>query len=582
MGRGILMPKYNYAVMDIETTGLDRYKHNINYIGIGLAEDIGSPIAKEFILNMYENKDLERFLKIAAKLRKDKIKLVWQNGKFDTLFIHHHYGVMLPIHYDVMIMGTAYDLSAKHGLDAMAESYLGVPTWDIPLKEKIKPNNPVVEAYLGKDLQYPWELFQFFFNELSEKQWMHHDLLLKPAMLMYRKAERKGIYLNRKQLAIVKKAYKKKQEETLAVLSKKYPTTNWNSPVQVAEALFSGESIQPLKLSAKTGKPSADAKVLRRLVAKGHDLPAKLLDYKFYYGANTKFLNQWGDFAAFDGRIHPSFNVTNTMTGRPSCSYPNLQQVPRNKELRTLYTADESKGRVLIEADQSQVELRIAADYANDPTMIKIYKTGGDIHTSTAKALSGRAEPTKEDRTKAKPVNFGFLYGMGANGFVDYAFDNYGVVFTLQEATRFRDLFFAQYSRLLQWHKEMEYICEGLGGVENRFGRFRSLPDIYSKNGRDRGGAIRRAINTPVQSTASDLLVFGAIEVDHKLSKEMDLHVVGTIHDALLIDCPAEYAADAEREIKKIMTRPEALDIFEVEFKVPFEVDVGIGAWGSK
>lgn len=577
------MGKYRYAVLDIETTGLDRFTHSINYIGIGLAEDIGCPLTKSIIINMHSEGALERFHRVVALLKRDKVKLIWQNGKFDTLFMEHHYNITLPLHYDVMVMGTAYDLVAKHGLDAMAAAYLGVPSWDIPLKEKIKPNNPIVEKYLEKDLRYPWELFCFFFNNLNELQWKHHDYLLKPAVLMYRKIERNGIYLDRKRLKIVRKEYKIKQAEKLAELIKHYDI-NWNSPAQVSDALFgiNGDGLPPLKLSAVTGKPSADAKVLKRLAARGYDLPTKLLDYKMYYGALTKFLNKWGDFAAYDGRIHPSFNVTNVITGRPSCSNPNLQQVPRLPALRTLFTANAEEGRSLIEADYSQIELRIAADDAKDPTMINIYMTGGDIHTATAQDLSGKKEPSKEDRSKAKPVNFGFLYGMMAKGFVNYSFDNYGVVFTMQEAERYRQLFFNKYSRLAQWHEDSIERCRAHGGVENRFGRFCSIPDIYSNNWSDRGHAERRSINTPVQSTASDLLVFAAIEIDHKLSREMDLFNVGTIHDAILIDCPDNCLKDAQKEIKKIMSHPEALDIFGVEFKLPIEADVGVGAWGSK
>jgi DNA polymerase-1 len=574
--------KPRYAVLDIETTGLDKFKDSINYIGIGLAEDIGSPLYKTFILNMHEDKDLDRFLRIVEKLKRDKVKLVWQNGKFDTLFIEQKYGMMLPIHYDVMLMGTAYDLAAKHALDDMAESYLGIASWDIPLREKIKPNNPVVEKYLEKDLSVPWELFEYFFNRLSDKQWMHLNYLLKPAFLMYRRIEKRGIFFDKAKHKKVSREYKLKEKQTLQVIKDMYDI-NWNSPIQVAKVLYDkkeGEGLPILK-KTKTGG-STDAKTMRRLVADGHDLPKKLLEYKFFYGANSKFLKQWPEFASHDGRIHPSFNVTNTKTGRPSCSNPNLQQVPRNPELRTMFTADASKGRSLIEADYSQIELRVAADYANDPTMIEIYRTGGDIHTNTAIDLSGRLEPTKDDRTKAKAVNFGYLYGMMSKGFVNYAFDSYGAVYTPQEAERHRQLFFQKYYNLLPWHAEVEEVCEALGGVANRFGRFRSLPDIYSRNRWERGDAIRRAINTPVQSTASDLLVFAAIEIDHKLSKAMDLSVVGTIHDAILVDCPDEYLVDAEREIKRIMAHPEALDIFEVEFKVPILADVGIGAWGSK
>jgi DNA polymerase-1 len=573
------MVKYRYAVLDIETTSLNRFEGKINYIGIGLSEDIGADIGKTYILNMFNDRDLDKFLRIVEQLRKKKVKLIWQNGKFDTLWLDLHYGVMLPIHYDVMLLGTAYDLAAPHALDDMALNYLGIPSWDIPLKEKIKPNSPKVEKYLEKDLSVPWELFGFFYNELSDKQWMHYNLLLKKAYLMYRKGEKKGIYFDTDKSLVVRKEYYKKQEEKLGELNKHYKI-NWNSPQQVSDVLFKKEGLPVIKRSEKTGAPSGDAKSLRRLVAQGYDLPTKLLEYKFYYGANTKFLNKWGNFAKHDHRIHPSFNITNVATGRTSCSDPNLQQVPRNKELRTLFTA--APGRVLIEADYSQIELRVAAHIAKDKTMIDIYKNDGDIHTKTAILTSGKAEPTKEDRSKAKAVNFGFLYGMLEGGFVDYAFDSYGVVFTLDEAREFRRLFFEGYSDLLPWHKEMEIICESMGGVENLFGRFRRLDDIYSRNRWERNSAIRKAINTPVQSTASDLLLFSAVEIDHKLSKEMDLYIPATIHDAILVDVPEEYADEACTEIQRIMAHPEALDIFGVEFSLPIKADIGIGAWGAK
>lgn len=569
-----------YAVIDIETTGLSRYKHNINYIGIGVAEDIGNPLKKTYILNMHENKDLPRFLKVVDLLKRKNLKLIWQNGKFDTLFIEHHYDIRLPIHYDIMVMGTAYDMSASHALDDMAENYLGIKSWDIPLKEKIKPNNPIVEEYLEKDLQYPWELFEYFQNNMSQDHWKIYKEILSKAYNMYRKTERNGIYFNQEKYKDVKKQYKKKQQETLEVL-KKRADINWNSPQQVSTVLFDSMGLPTIKLSQKTGKPSADAKVLKRLQAKGYDIAKELLEYKFYYGATTKFLNKWGDFAKYDGRIHPSFGITNVVTGRTSCKDPNLQQVPRNKELRTLFTAED--GRTLIEADYSQIELRIAADYADEQTMIKLYKEGGDIHTKTAMGLTGLpADKVKgEPRSKAKAVNFGFLYGMSAKGFIAYAFDSYDQVFTMAEAQRYRELFFVNYPGLVQWHKDMEILCELQGGVYNRFGQFRSLPDIYHQDNYYRSGAVRRAINTPVQSTASVLLMMAAYEIDKKLSSEMDLKVVGTIHDAVLADVPQEYAKDAAKEIQKIMARPEVLDIFEIEFKVPLEADVAIGAWGA-
>lgn len=576
------MPKYKYAVLDIESEGLDRYKHNINYIGIGLAEEIGQPLSKTYILNMYKGRDKPRLDKIVALLKRDKVKLIWQNGKFDTLFMDHHYGVMLPIHYDVMLMGTAYELAVKHGLDAMAERYLGVPTWDIPLKEKIKPNNPVVEKYLEKDLKYPWELFCYFVDHMEDLHWKHFNELLKPAFLMYRRTEKKGIYYNVEGSKSVRKTYKKLEQEKLAQLNK-HADINWNSPKQVQQALFgvNGAGLPTIKISPKTGQPSADAKVLKRLAAKGHDLPKLLLEYKENYGALTKFLNKWPAFAAHDGRIHPSFNITNVLTGRTSCSNPNLQQVPRRKDLRGLYTA--AKGRKLIEVDYSQIELRVAADYSQDRTMLKIYRTGGDIHTRTACDITGKKpqDITKQDRTGAKGVNFGYLYGMLAKKYVDYAFDTYGIVVTRQEAERTRQIFFNTYSGLFGWHEEMKDLTAAMGGATNRFGRFRALPEIYSGDRWERMGAERQGINTPVQSTASDLLLFSAIQCDLELRRAMDVWVVGTIHDAILFDVPEDVVDDAANEIKRIMVAPKALEVFDVSFSVPIEVDVSIGAWGQ-
>ena len=572
---------YRCAVLDIESTGVNRYKDDINYIGIGLVKDLDSDMDKRIICNMYQDKDLDKFKRIARKLKEQKVILIWQNGKFDTLFIQLKYGILLPIHHDIMVMGTAYDLAAPHGLKEMSKSWLGLPDWDIPLKEKKKPNSLIVEKYLVKDLENPWKLFQFFNQKLTPQQWKAYKNLLRPAFLMYRRAERTGIYLNKPELSKVRKTYRKQQEDKLAVLNKQY-NINWNSPKQVSDVLFNKEHMPVIKLSQKTGEPSSDAKVLKRLKSKGFTLAEQLLDYKFYYGANSKFLNRWEDDAFYDGRIHPNFNLTNVVTGRTSCSDPNLQQVPRNKELRTLFTAP--PGRVLLEADYSQIELRIAADYANEPTMLKIYREGGDIHTETAMSLTGlSAEQVKgEPRSRAKPVNFGFLYGMSAKGFVSYAFDNYDTVFSKPEADRYRQLFFIKYPGLLKWHREMEIICEANGGVENRFGRFRKLPDIYSSDNYIRSKAVRRAINSPVQGTASDLLLLAAVEIDKTLRKPLDLSIVGTVHDSILMDVPENNVDEAVREVKRIMAHPQALDIFGVSFKVPIEADVGIGAWGSK
>ena len=566
-----------YAVIDIETTGLNRFEDTITMIGVGVSEDVDKPLKqKEFDFSI-EGEAL-KFLSLCEKLKQRNAKLIWQNGKFDTLFIKYRLDSSLPIHHDVMLMGTAYDLAAEHGLKAMAQKYLGVDDWDIDKKTKTgKGDTSKLKSYLKLDVKYTWELFKFFNERMNATQRKIYRKLLLPAYRMYRQTEQNGIYIDLKGLDDVREEYKRKEAETLQVLKSKYDI-NWNSPQQVQDVFFNKEKFPTLKLSEKTGKPSADAKVMKKLASMGYELPKQLLDYKFYYGANTKFTTRWGGYAQYDGRIHPNFNITNVVTGRTSCSDPNLQQVPRNKDLRSLFTAP--PGRVFLEADYSQIELRVAAHYAQEPNMLKIYREGGDIHTETARTLCG-GEPTKEERNKAKAVNFGFLYGMGAKGFVNYAFDSYGVVFTPDEAERYRDLFFQKYSRLLTWHDKMEQLCEANGGVSNLFGRFRSLPKIYSQFKWERNEAVRRAINSPVQGTASDLLLCAAVQISKELGPKYDLKIVGTVHDSILADVPEEYAEDCVAEIRRIMAHPEALDEFGIEFSLPIECDVGVGPWGT-
>lgn len=529
-----------YATIDIETTGLNRFKDKVTWIGIGLSKGLDEPFFKEYYLDMRADKNLDKFCQVVDRLREKKVKTVFQNGKFDTLFIEAQYGVKLPIHEDVMLMGTAYDLADEHGLKPMAQRYLGVPDWDISKKEKLSGDDSII-PYLKCDVRYTWRLFCYFKDEMSPQQTKIYKKILLPAYLMYRDTERNGIYIDLDKLKEVRKMFKDREKEKLDWLKNKYDI-NWNSPAQIAEVLFEKEGMPVMKKSQKTNKPSADAEVLNKLARKGYEIPQVLLEYKSANTLNKMFLNRWEDDLGFDKRIHPSFNLTNVVTGRTSClisgtkirmadgsvkdienvvpgnkvccktakgiskgtvtwsgctgirndlyritaaletdpmttrgiiltsdhpvltttrgfvradrlkigemligfkenvriihikkihmgtkvydltvekdhnffandicvhncSDPNLQQVPREKSVRGMF--DAPKGRLFFEADYSQLELRIAAEYSHDPVMLDIYKNKGDIHTTTAKLMTGGREPTKEERSKAKAVNFG-------------------------------------------------------------------------------------------------------------------------------------------------------------------------------
>ena len=572
-----------YATIDIESTGLNRYRDNITFIGIGLAHSIeDEKFFKGYILDMSEEESVDKLRKICAKLKEKKAKLIFQNGNFDTLFIEWKYGIKLPVSEDIMLLGTAYDLSAEHGLKSMAHSYLGVEDWDIANKDKTgksKDFKKKLVPYLKKDVKYTWLLYRFFMSRMDESQLKIYNKLLHPAYNMYKGIERRGIYFDKEAYKEVKKKYRDIQNSKLEELNSHYKI-NWNSPQQKAKALFTdpkGERL-PILLTTNSGTPSTSASVLKRLAAEGYELPKLMLEYTSANTLNKMFLNRWGDDSSYDGRIHASYNLTNVVSGRTSSSNPNLQQVPRTSDVRGLFHAPE--GRCFFEADYSQLELRIAAHFANEPTMLRIYNENGDIHSETAKLMTGGREPTKEERGKAKAVNFGFLYGMGAKKFVEYAYDSYGVIFTLEEAKKFRELFFAKYSRLLPWHESQRRLAEALGGVPNLFGRFRKLPKIYSDNWKDKGDAERRSINTPVQGTGSDILLSAALQVKKEL-EPYGLCIVGTVHDSILGEFPEENKDWFVEQIRRIMKHPDLLDEFGVKLRCPLDCDVGVGPWGT-
>lgn len=569
---------YKYATMDIETTGLNRYKDKITWIGVGLSVDLESPIAKYLIYDATSEYDLKKFRNVIKHIREEKTRVIWQNGKFDTLFLEHRLNIKLPIHEDTMLMGTAFDLVADHHLKnkghGMAETYLGVSDWDIGKKEKLSGEKSSVVPYLKLDLRYTWELFQYFMHHMSQQQLKLYRELLRPAYRAYRDIEKNGLYLDLDELINVRKKYAEEEQKLLKQL-KSHHDINWNSAAQIAKVLFEADGMPVLKRTPK-GVPSTSAAVLKELSKRGYEIPKLLLQYKDAATRNKMFLNRWED-DCYESRIHPSFNLTNVVSGRTSCNNPNLQQVPRTKDIRGLFCG--SPGTVLFEADYSQLELRIAAHYANEKTMLKIYNEGGDIHTETARLFTNGREPTKEERGKAKAVNFGFLYGMQAKKFVEYALNSYGQVFTLQEASHIRDLFFAKYSRLLPWHKEQEDLCEMQGGVFNLFGRFRRLPDIYSSNKWERAGAARRSINTPVQGSGSDLLISAVTQINKELK---GIAWVGaTVHDSIIGECRIEDREYVDGVIRRIMLHPKVLDDFGVSLRVPLDIDIGWGPWGT-
>lgn len=553
-----------FAVIDIETTGLDRYHDSISAFGIYIPE-------KDYYGIFTKKEELEQFL-YSIKSNGIELVCVYQNGKFDTLFVEVQWGIELPLDEDVMLLSYVYDMGGRKSLKYLANKYFGTPDWDIETKEKGKFTDKMVN-YLKQDLYWTWRLFVELSGRLTPMMQKVYRYIALPSYCAYRIVERNGIQLNMEKLETTIVDFTNKRDALKNELIS-IKNINWNSPSQVSDYLINECLLPVLKRTAK-GAPSIDAEVLKTYSSMGYPIVDKYLEYKYYDKALGTFLLRWKKDQV-NGRLHPTFNIDTTRTGRTSCENPNLQQVPRDLALRTLFTA--RPGYQFIEADQSQVELRIAAEYAHEDTMLEIYKTGGDLHSKTAKATTGKEDISKEDRRRAKAVNFGFLYGMSAKKFVEYAHTSYGVDFTQAEAEHYRDRFFASYSKLNPWYKKQHQECLTEGGVFTKFGRFRKLPEIYSDNFKDKSGAERKSINTPVQSTASDILLCGMIEIVNTCP---DVIVCGTVHDSILMEVPNEKAEELRLKVKHIMEHPQLLKEFGIELEVPLCVDAPLGDWGT-
>lgn len=287
------------------------------------------------------------------------------------------------------------------------------------------------------------------------------------------------------------------------------------------------------------------------------------------------------------GKVRPTYSLSKTVTGRTSSEDPNGQNYPKrskkSKQYRKMFVAPE--GYFVAELDLSQAELRIAASMANDPTMLEIYRQAGDIHTATALVVLSmtmeqfRELPQDEQklaRSKAKSVNFGFLYGMGWRNFIVFAKTQYNVEFTENEAKRIREGFFRKYNRLEAWHRRTREFALEHKYVRSYSGRIRHLPMVDSAEEYVQQEALRQAINSPVQEFGSSLGVMALGRMDEEIDPEY-LQIVGFIHDAIVVYIKKEYLDWGLKTVKRYMETNPITEWFGSEMKCPIVADCGFG-----
>jgi len=575
---------------DTETTAADPLRAEL--VGMSFAWEEGSAYYVPVAPPLLEN-DLSDFMLAEAAGKNDfslqqifqplledaaKKKCV-QNTKYDQLVLAR---------YDVNIRGADFDTmvasyvlnpgNRQHNLDLLCLehfNYRKIPTSDLigsGKKQKSMRDIPVAEVarYAGEDADFTFRLYRHFEPKLRESGLYElFETMEMPLVEVLRAMEWEGITLD---LAYLKKMSGELEAKLGQLMAEIYEMAgeefNINSPPQLSKILFDKLKL-PHRKRTKTGY-STDADVLEEL-AHHHAMPAKLLDYRelsklksTYVDALPQMLNP------HTGRLHTSFNQTVAATGRLSSSDPNLQNIPIRTELgRQIRRAfiPRKQGWKLLDADYSQIELRLVAHLAQDANMIEAFRHDEDIHSATSSRIFNvpMSEMTPDIRRRAKEINFGIIYGMGAYGLSK----RLGI--SVDEAHQFITSYFVQYPGVNAFMIGTIADAHKNGYVTTMFNRRRFLPDIHSDNQRVREAAERVAINTPIQGSAADLIKIAMINIHRRMQKEkLQARMILQVHDELVFEAP-------ESELEKL----RALVIEEmssaVHLDVPIKVEAGVG-----
>jgi len=524
------------------------------------------------------------FKELKELIEDDDIKKCGHNIKYDMLALSSCSITLAGINFDTMIASYLLNPGSRaHGLDNLVFTELGhqmIPIENLIGKGKQEKNMAEVELakiseYSCEDADYTFRLMQHLKPKLN--QYKSDEIFNEieiPLIPVLAEIEKNGIKLDAEFLEKLNKKLsvqiKKTEEEIFKMAGYEF---NISSPIQLKELLF-----DKLKISAKNIKKgktglSTAASELNKLRGK-HPIIDLISEYRefsklisTYVSALPKLINKKTE------RIHTSFNQTITATGRLSSSNPNLQNIPIRTELgksiRKAFIA--KKGYKIISADYSQVELRIIASLSKDEKMINAFKSGADIHTSTAAEIFkvSSKDVTKNMRRQAKAINFGIIYGMGPRGLAESANISY------EEAQNFIDEYFILYKNVKIYIDDELNSARKKGYVETFFGRRRYLPEIASNAPFIRSSAERMAINHPIQGTSADLIKIAMINLHKKISGNADIKMILQIHDELLFEVKESFAKNAEKLIKEEMENA-------AKFEASIKVDIKIGDnWGE-
>ena len=574
--------------IDTETTSID--PHQAKLVGISISTKIGKacyiPINHEKGKNLKE----ENVLKIIKPTLEDKsIKKIGQNIKFDYTILFHR-GIKMNSMEDTMLMSYVLDAGKnRHNMNTLSEIHLGhnpITFKDLVGTGKKQINFSQVEIekaknYSAEDADITLRLYKIFLKNLKSENLINiYEIFEKPLIQILAQMEINGIKINEKFLKKLSDKFQIKidllEKEIFKTSKKKF---NIASTKQLGEIMYNELKISSLKRTKK-GSFATSASVLEDLAFKGHRLPKLVLEWRQL----TKLKNTYSDslpeyINSKTKRVHTSFLLAATTTGRLASSDPNLQNIPikteDGKDIRRAFIAE--KNCKLISADYNQIEMRILSDLADVKELKKAFKNNEDIHSLTASQVFN-VEIKKVDsdmRRKAKAINFGIIYGISQYGLAKQI----GV--SNVEAEEFLNSYFLKFPEIKEYMNTTIKFCRKSGYVNNIFGRRTYLTGINDKNFNIRNFQERAAINAPIQGSASELMRLAMIRIDNKLSdkKNIKSKILLQIHDELIFETEENEVKNLSKLIKDEMTSVKNSE--HHSFSVPILVDLNLGDnWG--
>ena len=562
---------------DTETTSLDTFEAEL--VGIAFSWEA----QKGYYLSLPEERTavIEILTPFRPFFESTSIEKVGHNLKYDLkVLAQYGFGVAEPL-YDTMIAHYLINPDMRHNMDVLAETYLNYspkPISDL-IGKKGKNQGSMRDVPLSEQTEYAVEdaditlqLKDHFQKEIEAANTgsLFHDIEL-PLVSVLTQMELNGIRIDTDYLAHFSKdlaqQIERLEQQIYTAAGEEF---NLASPKQLGPILFDKLKLVDKPKKTKTGQYSTAEDVLSYL-AKDHAIIADILEWRSLQKLQSTYVTALPkEVASRTGRVHTVYNQAVAATGRLSSNNPNLQNIPirtpLGQKVRQAFVAKDSD-HVLLAADYSQIELRIIAALSQDEGLLEAFRNGEDIHRSTAAKVFGvpQEEVTREQRSHAKTVNFGIIYGVSAFGLSQQTDLN------RTEAKELIDTYYATYPKLRAYMQDQVEFARENGYVETVLGRRRYLKDINSQNAVVRGGAERNSINAPIQGSAADIIKIAMINIHKRLQSEAwQTQMLLQVHDELVFEVPQTELEKATEMIRSEMENAYAID-------VPLVVDVGVG-----